>query len=702
MALLSNIREKSPKFIIAGAAIIFIVLIIFDWGLDISNRKGGGMQHEILGTVNGQEVNYKQFSELLKRTLENQRKQQNTEIDAETERTIRSQVWGQMVDEMLIEQEIERLGITVTDQEIRDVIMGPNPPDFLVQQFKDSTGTFRRDAYQRAMMDPQNKDAWIEVENLVRSTQKRQKLQSLLMATANVSDDEIRQRFSDRTITMNANYILFDINRLVPDSTVIVTDDDMQKQYDLHAAEFHVKPMRKVKYVILKQQASPSDSADVLKTMEEILRDAKSQNMDFAELVKDKSDIPFTDAYYRRGELTKQKDDAIFAAKKGEIIGPITDDDGYHLIKILDQRPGKEEVVNASHILINLVSGPDSVKAIQKARALLAQARAGANFAALALENSQDYVSGRQGGELGWRTKNQWVKPFADVAFKARVGEIVGPVRSQFGWHIIKVNGREKREIKIVDCAMKVKASTETIDSVYQKAQDFVYLAKEEGFEKAAENSGIVVQETPEFQKTGSIPGLGQIDVLQNFAFKDKVGTISDPINIRDGIVIAKVSNIREEGVRPFDEVKTALKQMAMKQKKLDKIHDQVETFYKTLTPTTDFFSLAASNPNIIVQTTTPFKPNESPLGVGRDQKFVGTALSLKPGELSKPFEGIRGYYILQMISKTPFDTTEYKIERESLYSQLLQEKRNRVIADWHTALLEKADIVDNRDKFFR
>jgi hypothetical protein len=74
----------------------------------------------------------------------------------------------------------------------------------------------------------------------------------------------------------------------------------------------------------------------------------------------------------------------------------------------------------------------------------------------------------------------------------------------------------------------------------------------------------------------------------------------------------------------------------------------------------------------------------------------------LKQGELSKPFEGNRGYYIIQLLSKAPFDSVKYSSERESLSAQLLQEKRNRALSDWHTTLREKADIVDHRDKFFR
>ena len=243
MAVLNDIREKSPKFIIAGAAVIFIVLIIFDWGLDLTGRRGrgGGGTGEVLGKVNGKEVSYKQFSELERQAVENQKKQQGSDIDDETERQIRSQVWNQLVDEMLIEQEIDRLGITVTDQEILDIVNAQNPPDFLVKQFTDSTGTFRRDAYEQAMRDPQNRSVWIQVEEMLRQQQKRRKLQSLLLANVNVSESEIKQLFIDKDVTMDVSYALFNVNKLVPESAVTISDEDIKQQYDLHAADFKRK-----------------------------------------------------------------------------------------------------------------------------------------------------------------------------------------------------------------------------------------------------------------------------------------------------------------------------------------------------------------------------------------------------------------------------------------------------------------------------
>ena len=702
MALMTSIRNRLTK-LFGVLAVLFIILIIFDWGFDLTGRRGrGGRTSEVLGKVNGKEVSYKQFSELVRRAEENQKKQQGSDIDDETQRQIRSQVWNQIVDEMLIEQEIDRLGITVTDQEIRDIVNAQNPPEFLVKQFTDSAGTFHRDAYQQAMRDPQNKAAWIQVEEMLRQEQKHRKLQSLLLANVNVSEGELKQFFIDRNVTMNAAYVLFDINRLVQESAVTVSDDDMKKQYESHAADFQAKATRKVKYVLFSQNASSEDTAAVATEINRLLEQAKSGVMDFAELVKTYSEVPSTEAFFKHGELSQKKESAIFSAKKGDIVGPISDIDGMHIFQILDQRQGTTEFVKSSHILLNFVSGPDSVKVIQKAKTLLAQARSGADFAKLARENSQDYGSAMQGGELGWASKDRWVKPFADAAFKARVGDIVGPVRTQFGWHIIKVTGKDKREVKLQDLAMKVKASTQTVETAFQDAQDFSILAKDEGFEKAAENSKLQVRETQEFTKTGSIPGIGPNDAITKFAFDNKVGTIADPINVRNGVMVIKVSYIREEGLRPFDEVKSAARSLALKERKLAKIRPDVDAFYKSLTPSSDIIAAAQTNPNLTAQITGPFKPTENPAGVGHDLKFIGTALALKPGEISKPFEGNLGYCIVKLLSKTDFDSVKYGVERESVRTQLLQQKRQQVIADWQAALHEKATIVDNREKYFR
>jgi parvulin-like peptidyl-prolyl isomerase len=486
---------------------------------------------------------------------------------------------------------------------------------------------------------------------------------------------------------------------MVPDSVVNVTDDDARQYYNSHPEEFRVKAGRKLQYITLSTAASHEDSSTVQDELQRLLGQAKS-GVDFAEFATTYSETPQSEAYFKHGELGKVKENPLFLAKKGDVVGPIADNDGLHLFKILDERQGKDEFVQASHLILNHVPGPDSVKVIQKIRDIARRARSGEEFAKLARENGQDGTA-PNGGELGWNGKGAWVKPFEDAAFNARVGSIVGPVRTQFGWHVIKVTGKDKREIKLARISMKIKASSKTTDGASQKAQDFSFLANDEGFEKAAQNSQIRTQETAEFTKGGVVPGIGSNDAVNNFAFQNKLGAISEPISISGGFGVFKVSGIRAEGARPFDDVKMISKAGATRLKKMEKLRVRAEKFRKSLSASTDLIAEAGSVSGVIAQKSN-FKLTDFPPGVGRDPKFNGAAFALRPGEVSPLVEGQRGIYIIKLNAKTDLDTVRLAVERVSLRDQILNDRRSRFLNDWRTALRENAEIEDHRDKFYR
>jgi peptidyl-prolyl cis-trans isomerase D len=702
MPLMTQIRDNLTKAF-AVFAVFFIVYIVLDWGMDITGRKGRGLTGgDFIGTVNGTRLSYREFSDLLKQQTDAYRKQTGAEPDDETERQLRTQVWNMLVQQALVDKELVRLGISVTDDEIREILLGPNPPEMIAQQFRDSTGTFNRPAYEQAVMNPQNRQAVIQVEDQVRRQRRLEKLQSLLAAATRVTENETRQRFEDQSITMDAEYVLFDPNLFIPDSAVQIGDDDLKKYYNANQEEYKVKPARKLKYVLFSLAPSKDDTAAVMAEMARFVEQAKTGG-DFADLAKTYSEVPVNDTtFFKHGDLGRQRETVAFAARKGEIVGPVADYAGVHLMKILDEKKGTAEYVRTSHILLNAVSGPDSVKQITKARELLKRARSGENFAALARENSDDFGSKVQDGDLGWNGRGGWVKPFEQAAFGAKVGDIVGPVRTQFGWHIIKVTGHDSRQLRIATLTMKVKSSSQSTDATNARAQDFAYLAKEEGFEKAAETSTYQVKETPEFVKGSVIPGVGMNDAAMGFAFGKKLDALSEPIMVTGGVAVFKISGVREEGARPLDEVKGMIRYQVLREKKMQQLKEQVDSFSKTLGSNGDLAAAARTIKNVVDQKTGPFKAQDAPQGVGRDNAFLGHAVSLKPNEISKPFEGARGYYVVKLLSKSAFDSTQYASTKNTLKEQLLQEKRNRLFSDWLTALRDKADIEDLRNKFYK
>ena len=570
MPLMTKIRENLSTFfsIFAG---VFVVYIVLDWGMDITGRRHRSQTAEAsqVGKIDDDPVTYREFEELVKEQVDNQKKQTGTDPDESQLNSIRDQVWEQLVDQKLYTEAAKELNVTVTDQEIIDWVRGDNPPDFLRQQFTDSTGTFRRAQYDATIMDPRNKNIMVTVEDFLRKQRLREKLQSIVLASIRVPDQEVLQRYMDQNIKYVADYALFDPNQMIKPGEVKVSDDDLRKYYTDNPDEFKVEASRKLKYVFFREEASKSDTEDVVKEIADI-KTRIAAGGDFADLMKTYNETPTPDRFVKHGEIPAARETALFNAKAGDIVGPFLEPDGYHLDKVIDFHDGTDFAIHASHILIR-VDNNDSVKALAKAKEIYKEAKTGTDFAALARQYSAD-PSAANGGDLGWFTKGRMVKPFEDAAFKANPGQIVGPVHTQFGYHIIKVIAKDNREVKIQDIHMGIHIGPQTKGDNSQRAKDFAYLAKEGSFQREAEQSKYSILETPPFQKNGFISGIGMNNAVNKFAFNNKLGAVSEALTIQNGYAVFMVSGITEAGVRPFDEVKTAVESKVRREKNIEKL----------------------------------------------------------------------------------------------------------------------------------
>ena len=698
---MTKIRENLSTFfsIFAG---VFVVYIVLDWGMDITGRKRAKTlaASQEIGKINGQSIQMREFSELVRRTAENQKTQTGTEPDDTQLQAIRDQVWNQLVDQALYDKEIERLGIKVTDQEIVDWVKGDNPPEFLRQQFTDSTGAFNRQAYETTIMNPANKAIMVRVEDAIRKQRLREKLQSIITASVQISEGDIVQKFSDQNIKYEANYAFFDPNLLVKDDDVKLSDDDLRRYFNEHSDDYKVEASRKLKYVIFSLIPSKDDSSNVLADLDDITNRAKA-GVEFDTLAKMYSEIPINSAFHAHGAISPEVENAIFSSKSGEIIGPINGQDGYHLVKIKEFRSGKDDFTHASHILIQIENN-DSIKALKDAKEVLALAKSGQDFSLLAKKYSKDPGSGSRGGDLGWFGKGRMVKPFDEAVNRTQPGQIVGPVKTQFGYHIIKVIAKDNREVKYSDIHLPLKTSARTKSDVGQRAQDFVYLANQSSFEKEAKQSNLNITETPSFQKDAVIPGIGTNTAINKFAFKSKVGTISEPFSLQNGYFVVMVSEIKDAGIRPFEEVKTVIESRLKRDKKIEKVKSIAIELRKTLSPSDSLQKLSLNGPSTSVQHLAPFTFSGYIPGIGRDLNFMGALQTLKTGDISNPIESNRGVYIIQLISKSAFDSTAFNAQRAELRNQLFAEKKNRFFTEWSDQMKKSAELVDNRDMFYR
>jgi peptidyl-prolyl cis-trans isomerase D len=699
--------------ILFSLLIAFLLLIVLEWGMDIRGVRGGG-HAEVVGTIDGKKIAYRDFEEAVRNVSESQRAQSNADLDDTQLKQIRDQVWQTMVTQQLVEQEIKRLGITVTDQEIVDWVRGDNPPEELRRYFIDSTGQFRKDLYEQVLSnpnqyvrdprgaDPSYGSRWLaEMEKNLRLRRAQDKLQSLLLASVRVGEGEIRQRYADQHQQYDALYALVDPNTLVKDEEIQLTDSDLRAYYEENLDQYKVEAVRKLAYVQFLETPSAADSMSV----EEEITDAASKarsGMDFFEISSTYADRPDSGVYFKHGELAPALEAPLFAAKVGSVVGPLLDNGAYYLFKILEERKSDKEYIRASHILFALDEQGDSNAIKAQARHVATLARGGKPFAELAREYSKDPGSAQKGGDLGWFTRGRMVKPFEDAAFGAPVGSIVGPVRSSFGLHVIKVTGRDSRELKISTIKLPIVASSRTKNDIFEQARDFTYNAQHSQFAKEARAFGFEVKETQVREKGGMVPGIGLNESITRWAFDQSVGTVSEPFTIPRGYVVMSIADASDAGVKPFEEVKESIRPLALRKKKLEKAEERAAQLKAELAPSDSLWKVNQLDPRVKVQRTGTFTLGGSVPGAGRDPNFLGAVSGLAIGEISPPVKSVRGAYLIQLLSKTPFDSVGYQQQYETLRTQLLQEKRNRFLTDWLAKLKENADIQDNRDKIYR
>ena len=224
----------------------------------------------------------------------------------------------------------------------------------------------------------------------------------------------------------------------------------------------------------------------------------------------------------------------------------------------------QSEQRRASHILITVTDPKEDAAAKAKADDVYKRAKAGEDFAKLAKEFSQDKASAQQGGDLGWSDRKVWVAPFADAAFGMQANEIRGPVKTQFGYHIIKLDGiRPAAEKSFEESKSDLDAQyrRNEAERLFNAAQDQLAdaaLQNATDIDVVAKKSGLTVKEVPGFSRTHGGGVLGNSPKLIQAVFGQDVldGRLSPIIEIEKGRgVVVRGSNHKLPQQKPLEAV---------------------------------------------------------------------------------------------------------------------------------------------------
>jgi len=337
--------------------------------------------------------------------------------------------------------------------------------------------------------------------------------------------------------------------------------------------------------------------------------------------------------------------------------------------------------------------------------------KTGADLAKLAEEHSQDR-SGQDGGDLGWFGRGRMVAPFEEAAFALKeINDISEPVKSQFGWHIIKLMGKknekndkgvQENQLKASHILLKTETTAQTLANIRDEAERFRQDATDGNFDAVAEELGLKPQTTNSFTAGGSIPDLGSDKKLSEFAFKANPGSISEISDSRNAYIVATTGTIEPTGFKPFEDVKNRIQSKIRQEIINDRTYAKGNDLYQQMIDQNLNLNQMADQEGLFAKDADFFSRNDFVQNVGSDPAFIGTAFNLtEDSRLAKPIESRTGCYLMEFIARQSADKEKYDAMSDSLYQEALTKKRQDTWSKWYRDIYNNSTIKDFREDYY-
>lgn len=704
MGLMNYLRNRAGVvivFCIGFAIVAFLLGDVISYGTPFWARN----QNQV-GNINGKAIDINEFNAHVDQTTEMFRQQMGGMMGPQMKTWAVEQVWSQFVSRELLNQEVEKIGLTIGKAELNDLVNGDNPSMQIVQAFTNpQTGVFDREQLMVFISQvktlPSNHEAVVQwnalLDNVV-NEQLNLKYNNLINNSVYVTSLEAKEDFVQRNKLANFDYVLLDYAS-VSDDAITITDADYKAFYDENRKTFfNNEETRTLDFVLFDASPVAQDTARVLENIKELaVQLAESTNDSLFAAVNSDTKYPFS--YFKRGDLNTALDSALFASPIGSILGPVERNGVFEIAKVVDTKTSPDSI-KASHILLNpaLEGGVDGANA--KADSIKRLIQSGESVAALAIQFSVDEGSRINGGELGTFPRGVMVPEFENAVFDAKRGDVL-TVTSQFGVHIIKVEDviGSSRVVKAAIVDKSVTSGKETIDAAYARATQFFSAANSNNFSEIASEQGVVVHTAGNVNARESMLQSTMVKrELVRWAFEAKAGEVSDKIyesENNDRYIVARVNSIQPEGQLPLDAVKESIEldvKNRVKAQKLIADANQASSGKSTLVDIAQALGKTpVSAENIVIAN--PIIP-----GVAMEPAVVGSVFGLEPNTPSKPVRGNQGVYLVEVKG---FVNPEAPANLEGQKRQIQQAMIQRNWSQLFRALQDKAKIVDNRARFF-
>jgi len=706
MALIGDIRKRSGLLVI----IIGIALAAFVLGDLLSNRNPRQGVNTV-GKINGEPILITDYNQNVDENLEARQMNSGKEnLTADEQFQVRQSTWDQMVNETLLAEQVDKLGITVSTQELDDQIRGKNPHPYIEQSFRDpESGSFDPAMVINFLqnldnVDPQMKQRYLLIEKAIKEDRLSSKYRNLISKGFYTPKAFAQRDYEARNTKAAVRYYGLPYSSIA-DSLITVTDKDIKAFYEENKFRYQQEASRDLEYVAFNIIASPQDREKIDRDVHELYKEFQ-ETAQVPYFVNSTSDERYDSTWIKRGTLPYQLDSVMFNSPVGTTFGPYIENNMYQMARLVDVQ-SRPDSLRASHILIsyqgtnvNPATQLNKTQAEAKADSVLEIVRTNAaKFDELAASDlNDDKTAAQSQGDLNWFADGAMVPVFNRAVLNGRVGDIV-KVESPFGFHIIKITGKTTPVTKVRVAIVKrgIEASSQTNQNIYTEASQFAIEAKDADFDKKVEEKGYTKRLAERISKDqNNLPGLTQAREVVRWAFdeKRKVGDISPVYEIDGRYIVAKLTEKREKGIPTLEQVKEFIEPLAKRDKKAEKMIAEIN---KEITSqanlNTGYLALGMKADTAEIMFATSNLP-----GYGKEDELIGKVFTMKSGELSKPIKGNQAVFVVAVDAINPAPAKEDFTNEKQMMNNAFRTRTQRESAE---ALKRLAKIEDNRLMFY-
>ncbi len=620
--MLDFLRQRAGSWMVKALLGAIIIVFVF-WGVGTFRTR----QADILAKVNGQIITFTEYRALYAQRLEQLQRMFQGRLSEEMLRQLNlpQQVFEDLVRRVLFAQTAKEMGVSVTPDEVRLAISQ-------IHAFQ-TNGRFDPQRYRLLLRElrltPQEFEEQVKAELLAA------KLRHLFTAPIRATENEVREHYEFQNEKLVLAYVKIPIKEC--EAEVKVSEEELKHYFEAHKERYRTPLKIKLAYYL----------------------------------------VPFEEVK-KKLKISEEEIKAYYEAHKEE----------YH-------EPEKRKL---RHILITKKPGEDDEAFFKRAQAIRQKIKSPEDVARLAKEYSDDPHTKEKGGELGYLTKDEVFPGLAEAIFSAKKGEILGPLRSSLGYHIILVEDikpESYRPLKEVKGEIEKKLKEEKLKHAAWEEANKIYdqIILLGGLEAWAKKSGKEIAETGLFDPQHPPKGPAGSPEVVAAALKLEEGELGPPLETPEGIIIFKVEKRDEPHIPPFEKVKDRVKEDYVREKARELCGKKAEELLAALKETQDPESVLKEKGLKLKKTEPVARKNlfqsGLPLPVAQAARGLG-----KEGEwFGEPIWAQEAYFLLRLVAVKPADPQGLAKEKERLFEELTLTKRQEAFSAWYRHLREKAEI---------